>query len=177
MFFEHDNLYKKQNLYPLFPFLSLSRVTFRTKYGRNKLTAPWLLSPMSPGLRHFPPTNCTVEADRYTSNVIAVATGTQPLEAARVLTYRHTQRRRSQVATQNSSCSKRPYKFSLHFSFMSICQYTTGSMLKTELFPRIHLFLPVVSPPRTVEAVNGSITKVENIKDRENTSLFLTPDS
>ena len=30
-------------------------------------------------------------------------------------------------------------------------------------------------PPRNVEAVKGSIAKVENIKDRESTSLFLTP--
>ena len=29
-------------------------------------------------------------------------------------------------------------------------------------------------PPRTVKAVKRSITKVENIKDHENTSLFLT---
>ena len=32
-----------------------------------------------------------------------------------------------------------------------------------------------VPPPRTVNAVKGSIAKVENIKDRESTSLFLTP--
>ena len=32
-----------------------------------------------------------------------------------------------------------------------------------------------VPPPRTVKAVKRSIAKVENIKDRENTSLFLTP--
>ena len=31
-----------------------------------------------------------------------------------------------------------------------------------------------VPPPRTVKAVKG-IAKVENIKDRESTSLFLTP--
>ena len=31
-----------------------------------------------------------------------------------------------------------------------------------------------VPPPRTVKAVKRSITKVENIKDHENTSLFLT---
>ena len=31
-----------------------------------------------------------------------------------------------------------------------------------------------VPPPRTVKAVKGSIAKVENIKDRESTSLFLT---
>jgi hypothetical protein len=32
-----------------------------------------------------------------------------------------------------------------------------------------------VPPPRTVKAVKGSIAKVENIKNRESTSLFLTP--
>jgi hypothetical protein len=32
-----------------------------------------------------------------------------------------------------------------------------------------------VPPPRTVKAVKRSIAKVENIKDRESTSLFLTP--
>ena len=32
-----------------------------------------------------------------------------------------------------------------------------------------------VPPPRTVKAVKRSIAKVENIEDRENTSLFLTP--
>jgi hypothetical protein len=32
-----------------------------------------------------------------------------------------------------------------------------------------------VPPPRTVKAVKGSIAKVENIKDRESTSIFLTP--
>ena len=32
-----------------------------------------------------------------------------------------------------------------------------------------------VPPPRTVKAVRGSITKVENIKDRESTTLYLTP--
>ena len=32
-----------------------------------------------------------------------------------------------------------------------------------------------VPPPRTVKAVRGSITKVEKIKDRESTTLYLTP--
>ena len=32
-----------------------------------------------------------------------------------------------------------------------------------------------VPPPRTVKAVRGSITKVENIKDRERTTLYFTP--
>lgn len=32
-----------------------------------------------------------------------------------------------------------------------------------------------VPPPRTVKAVKVSITKVENIKDRESATLFLTP--
>ena len=32
-----------------------------------------------------------------------------------------------------------------------------------------------VPPPRTVKAVRGSITKVENIKGRERTTLYLTP--
>ena len=32
-----------------------------------------------------------------------------------------------------------------------------------------------VPPPRTVKAVKRSIAKVENIKDRESTTLFLTP--
>ena len=32
-----------------------------------------------------------------------------------------------------------------------------------------------VPPPRTVKSVRGSITKVENIKDRESTTLYLTP--
>ena len=32
-----------------------------------------------------------------------------------------------------------------------------------------------VPPPRTIKAVRGSITKVENIKGRERTTLYLTP--
>ena len=32
-----------------------------------------------------------------------------------------------------------------------------------------------VPPPRTVKAVKGNIAKLENIKDRESTSFFLTP--
>ena len=32
-----------------------------------------------------------------------------------------------------------------------------------------------VPPPRTVKAVKRSISKLENIKDRESTTLFLTP--
>ena len=32
-----------------------------------------------------------------------------------------------------------------------------------------------VPPPRTAKTVKCSIAKVENIKDRENTSLYLTP--
>ena len=155
MFFEYDNLYiKKQNLYPLFPFLSFSRVTFRTKYGRNKLNTPWLLSPMSP---------CPQSCDVFPQQIAPLRLiGTLPMSQRYSLAHNlsgrdseserppeysltDTQRRRSiQVATQNSSYSKRPYKFSLHFSFMSICQCTTWSMLKTELFPQIHLFLPVV---------------------------------
>ena len=34
-----------------------------------------------------------------------------------------------------------------------------------------------VSPPHTAKAVKSSIAKVENIKDHESTSLFLTPHS
>ena len=58
-------------------------------------------------------------------------------------------------------------------------------MLRTGLFPRKHLLLTVIlslgaskldlPPPRTVKAVKRSIAKVENIKDHESTSLFLTP--
>ena len=32
-----------------------------------------------------------------------------------------------------------------------------------------------VPPPRTVKAVKRSISKLENIKDRESTTLFLSP--
>ena len=38
-----------------------------------------------------------------------------------------------------------------------------------------HIKFTSVPPPRTVKAVRDRITKVEKIKDRESTSLYLTP--
>ena len=94
----------------------------------------------------------------------------------------------SKVATPRRY-SKRPsgkFKFSPHFSFLRILLvyyriYAEDGAIpsKTPATPGDpflgHIKARSVPPPYTVKAVKRSIAKVENIKDRANTSLFLTP--
>ena len=85
--------------------------------------------------------------------------------------------------------SKRPsvvFKFSPHFSFVWILLvyyliYTEDGAIpsKTPTSPGDPFLGRIkarsVPPPHTVKAVKHSIAKVEDIKDRKSTSLFLTP--
>ena len=93
----------------------------------------------------------------------------------------------SKVATPRYS--KRPsgkFKFSPHFSFLRILLvyyriYAEDGAIpsKTPATPGDPFLGRIkarsVPPSYTVKAVKRSIAKVENIKDRANTSLFLTP--
>ena len=86
--------------------------------------------------------------------------------------------------------SKRPYgnMFSPHFSFCSILLvyyriYAEDGAIpsKTPVVPGNpflgRIKIRSVPPPRTAKSVKCSIAKVENIKDRESTALYLTPSS
>ena len=84
--------------------------------------------------------------------------------------------------------SKRPYgnMFSPHFSFCSILLVYYRIYAEDGAIPSnspvtasdpflVRIKVRSVSPPRTLKAVKLCIAKFENIKDRESTSLFLTP--
>ena len=145
-------------------------------------------------LRHFPPTNCNVEDDPLTTTV---PTGTHSLtgrdsESERPPEYSPTDTLGAvgaSQATPNSSYSKPVWKSVFpHFSFMWLLLVyyriyaedgAIPSKTRTLVAPSDpflgRIKVRSVPPPRTVKAVKRSITKVENIKDHESTTIFLTP--
>ena len=155
-------------------------------------------------LRQFIPTDSNVEAARsqptYTSNVTTAHTHTDgtgspnsmpgrdsgmlPIKTESSFTDTLGVAETSKVVTPRYS--KRPYgkfKFSAHFCVNLLVYYRIyaedGAIpLKTPLAPGDPFLGRIkarsVPPPHTVKAVKRSIANVENIKDRTNTSLFLT---
>ena len=93
------------------------------------------------------------------------------------------------LATQSPNYSKHPsdkFMFSHHFSYVWILLvyyriYAEDGAIpsKTPVTPGDPFLGRIkarsVPPPRTAKALKCSIAKVENIKDRESTTLFLTP--